>query len=79
MARRRWRRMPAEVRRQVMRLAAAGKSYRQIVEELDVSLGPVSAVLRPLGGVIRSDMLVSTETRLSLEERVEVKVGLERG
>ncbi len=68
-----------EVRRQVIRLAASGKSYREIVDELDVSLGSLSPILRPLGGVIRQDMLASSESRLSLEQRVEIRVGLDRG
>ena len=78
MARRRWRRMPAELRRQVIQLAAAGKSYREIVDEVGVSLSGISPILRPLGGVIRQDMLASSESRLSLEQRVEIRVGLDR-
>jgi len=68
-----------EVRREVMRLRARGLSYAQIIERVDVSLGAVSAILRPLGGVIRTDMLAPTGRRLSLAERVEIRVGLERG
>jgi transposase, IS30 family len=76
---RRWRRLPPELRREVMRLAAHGSSYTQIQARLDLSLGVLSAVLHPLGGVIRKDMLAPTGRRLSLEERVEIRVGLERG
>ena len=75
----RWHRLPPELRREVMRLAARGLSYTQIQARLDLSLGTVSAVLRPLGGVIRKDMLAPTGRRLSLQERVEIRVGLERG
>jgi len=75
----RWGRMPAEVRCEVMRLAAQGLSYRQIVARVDVSRGSVGNVLRPLGGVIRKDMLAPAGRRLSLAERVEIRVGLERG
>jgi IS30 family transposase len=71
--------MPVELRRQVIRLAAAGKSYREIVDEVGVSLSGISPILRPLGGVIRQDMLVSSDSRLSLEQRVEIRVGLDRG
>jgi IS30 family transposase len=39
----------------------------------------LSAILRPLGGVIRKDMLAPTGRRLSLTERMEIRVGLERG
>jgi IS30 family transposase len=62
-----------------MRLAAQGLSQRQILRRLDMSLGGVQIVLRPLGGVIRKDMLQSTGMRLGLDERVEVRVGLDRG
>lgn len=79
MRRRQWRRMPAEVRREVIRLAAQGLSHRQIQVQLGVSKGSVGLVLTPLGGVIRTDTLASTGRRLSLEERVEIRVGLERG
>jgi transposase-like protein len=36
---RRWRRVPPEVRREVIRLAARGLNMREIVFELDVSDG----------------------------------------
>ena len=52
MRNKRWSRMPAEVRREVMRLAAQGLSYRQILERVDISMGGIGIVLRPLGGVI---------------------------
>ena len=75
----RWKRMPPEVRREVMRLAAQGLSHQQILARVDISKGSVQNVLRPLGGVIRKDMLAPTGRRLSLAERVEIRVGLERG
>ena len=75
----RWFRLPPELRREVMRLAAQGLSYSQIQARLDLSLATLSGVLRPLGGVIRKDMLAPTGRRLSLAERVEIRVGLERG
>jgi transposase, IS30 family len=75
----RWLRIPPEVRREVMRLAARGLTYKQIVAAVDVSEGSIGNVLRPLGGVIRGDMLAPTGRRLSLAERVEIRLGLERG
>jgi IS30 family transposase len=75
----RWQRIPPEVRREVMRLRAQGLTYPQIRARVDISQGGVQIVLRPLGGVIRRDMLAPTGRRLSLEERVEIRVGLERG
>jgi transposase, IS30 family len=79
LVRKRWRWLPVEVRREVMRLAGQGCSVREIMARIDISEGAVRGVLRPLGGVIRKDMLAPTGRRLSLEERVEIRVGLERG
>jgi IS30 family transposase len=62
-----------------MRLAARGASHREIAGRVSVSLGSVGSVLRPLGGVIRRDMLKVTGKRLSLEDRVEIRVGLGAG
>src|SRR5580698_1586879 len=63
-----------------MRLRAQGLSYSQIVARCGVSHGAISAILRPLGGVIRRDMLSEgTGRRLSMAERVEIRVCLERG
>jgi transposase, IS30 family len=75
----RGRKIAPEVRREVLRLRAEGLSMPQIVARVDVSLGAVSAILRPLGGVIRKEMLVVSGRRLSLAERMEIRLGLERG
>ena len=74
-----WTVLSPEVRRQVMRLAAKGCSQREIAGQVSVSVGSICNVLRPLGGVIRTEMLTTTGTRLSLEERVEIRVGLSAG
>jgi IS30 family transposase len=74
-----YRKITPELRRHVMRLAAEGLSYRQILARVDTSSGAVRIVLRPLGGVVRKDMLEASGKRLSLEERVEVRLGLDRG
>ena len=76
---RRWRRIPVAKRREVIELAKTGLSGRQIAEELDLAAGSVAAVLRPLGGVIRAEMWEVPEGRLSLDDRVEIRLGLERG
>jgi IS30 family transposase len=63
----------------MVELAARGWSQRAIGRELGRHNSVVGAVLRPFGGVHRSD--VSWEpspARLSLEDRVEIKLGLER-
>jgi IS30 family transposase len=72
--------MPEEVRREVMRLAAEGRTYSQILEEVDISEGGISCVLRPLGGVIRKESLGGgTGHRLSVTERHKIWLGLEAG
>jgi DNA-binding NarL/FixJ family response regulator len=40
-----------EKRRQIIRLAAKGATYRQIAKEVDLSNGAVGIVVKPLGGV----------------------------
>lgn len=60
-------------------MAARGASGPEIRAALDLPKGVVWRVVHPLGGVIRSDMLVSSGRRLSLEERVEIRSGLDRG
>ena len=65
--------MPSEVRREVIRLAAQGLSYRQIQAQLGVSTGSLCLVLAPLGGVIRKDTLAPTGQKIgraSCRERV---------
>jgi IS30 family transposase len=63
----------------VIRLAAKGLSYREIIDELDVTMGTVGNVLSPLGGVLRPELWQPSSFRLSLDERVEIRVGLELG
>lgn len=72
-----YRRITPEKRRQVLRLAAQGATYQQIAETVDLSRGSVGIVVMPLGGVIRKEMWEPSESRLSLEERVEIRLGLE--
>ena len=44
-----------------------------------VSQGSVGRVMRPLGGVIRPDLVEVPAGRLSLDDRIEIKLGLDRG
>ena len=74
--RRRFHRMPEDVRAEIVRRARAGETQRQIVREVDVSSGAVRAVLRPFGGVLRSSSWPPSPARLSLDDRVEIAVGL---
>ena len=79
MAKRVWRRMTPEVRRQVLRLAARGVGQVEIARQVSRSLGSVNSVVRGAGGVIRRDMLVACHGRLSLNDRIEIDVGLRIG
>jgi IS30 family transposase len=77
--RRRWKYLPPEVRRLIIGLAATGATLDEIRLQADVAIGTVFNVLRPLGGVIRPEMWAPSPVRLSAEERVEIRLGLERG
>lgn len=68
-----------EKRRQIIKLAAQGATYEEIAKTVDLSTGGVGVVLIPLGGVRRKEMWAQpTGVRLSLDERVEIRLGLER-
>lgn len=73
------RRLSPEVRRQVIRLAAKGKTYREIIDEAGVSMGAITVITKPLGGVIRPEMWSPSPARLSLDDRVNIKIWLEGG
>jgi transposase, IS30 family len=80
MAKKRWRRITPEVRREVIRLAQRGASYREIKGQLDLPKSSISLVLKPLGGVIRKEQWSTPSgLRLSLEERVEIQLGVAEG
>jgi transposase, IS30 family len=77
MAKRQWVRIDGSKRREIIRLAARGWTYHQIAKEVGVGYGSVGGVVRPLGGVMRPEQWKTSAYRLSLEERVEIRVGLE--
>jgi transposase, IS30 family len=79
MGKRKWRYLPSDVRRQIVRLAAAGWTYNAIRDELDVATGTVSQVVRSCGGVFRREHWECSAFRLSLHERVEIALGLASG
>ncbi|HUR22783.1 MAG TPA: IS30 family transposase [Acidimicrobiales bacterium] len=78
MAKRHWRRITPEVRREIIRLAAKGAIPRDIAQAVSRSHGAVGYVLAPLGGVIRPEAWQPSAARLSLDDRVEIRLGLER-
>jgi transposase, IS30 family len=71
--------MTPEKRRQIIKMAAKGATYREIIEAADVSAGAAAVVLVPLGGVHRKEMWAAPAPgHLSLSERIEIRLGLER-
>lgn len=78
MAKRRWRRLLPDTRREVIRMSAKGATTPEIIEALDLSEGVVCRVLRPFGGVFRPEAWTPCSARLSLDERIEIRLGLER-
>jgi IS30 family transposase len=78
-AKRVWRRLDRETRVSVIRLAAEGLSQREIAARVCRSQMSVCRVLAPLGGVYPDRRARTSCWRLSLEERVEIRLGLERG
>ncbi len=79
MGRRQWRFLPVSVRREIIGLAAQGLGPGEIWRRVGVSEDTVWRVLRPLGGVFRCEMWQQPTGRLSAEDRVEIRLGLERG
>jgi IS30 family transposase len=77
--RRRYYKLPPEVEQGIIQLGMQGATYREIREALDCSDGAIGRVLRPLGGVVRRDGWDPSPWRLSMEERVEISVGLKGG
>jgi transposase, IS30 family len=74
-----YRRITPEKRRQILEMAARGATYQEIAARVDVSKGAVGIVVVPLGGVIRKEMWTPGSRRLSLDERVEIRLCLEKG
>jgi IS30 family transposase len=77
--RRRYRRVTPDKRRDIIRLAAQGLTEKDIAAAVDVSHGAVGIVVRPFGGVMRKEIWTPSGARLSLDDRVEISVGLGRG
>ncbi len=73
-----WRRLTPDKRREILRLAAQGKTQHEIAAAVDISRSTVSFVLIPLGGVIRKELWEPGGAHLTLDDRVEIRLGLER-
>ena len=74
-----WRAMPEEQRQLILRLWAKGLRAREVAERAGVAPNTVRKLMRPLGGVVRPEMWQPSDSRLSLDERVEIRIALERG
>lgn len=80
-ASKRWSRLPEELRSEIVRMACQGATYREIQQRVGVFPGTVTRVLAPLGGVVRSEAVGEwgSGARLSLDDRIEIRWGVERG
>jgi IS30 family transposase len=74
-----WRRISPEQRREILKLAAKGLTQQEIADRVGVLQRSVSYLLQPHGGVIRKELWEPTSGRLNLDDRIEIRLGLERG
>lgn len=80
MAKRRYRRVTPEVRREICRLKAKGWSHAAIAREVGQSMGSVHYAVRPFGGVFRRELLEARPTgRLTIKDRIEIYAGIRDG
>lgn len=77
--RRRYWRLPDELRREIIRLSSTSATRGSIAERVGVSLTEVDRIAGPMGWVVRHEGWRLSERRLSVEERIEIRLGLERG
>ncbi|SRR6266540_5118648 len=71
-------RVPDEVRSQVLRSAATGHRVNEIAAEAHVSRSTIYGLVGPMGWVVRAEHWEVSASRLSLEQRIEIRIGLER-
>lgn len=79
MGRRRFQKLPPEVRREVILLAREGVRAAEIADRVEITVRSVYRVVSPLGGVMRRDLWNPSLARLSMEDRVAIRLGIERG
>ncbi|MBK5227691.1 MAG: IS30 family transposase, partial [Actinobacteria bacterium] len=73
-----WKKISPETRREIYRLAVQGKTHREIGEAVGYTGRSVCNVLLRVGGVVRKEMWEQPSHRLNLEDRIEIRLGLER-
>lgn len=78
MGREGWKKISPETRREIYRLAVQGKTHREIGEAVGYTGRSVCNVLLRVGGVVRKEMWEPPSHRLNLEDRIEIRLGLER-
>jgi transposase, IS30 family len=71
-------RVSPELRREVIRRAAKGETYRSIAADAGVAFGWVGYLLRALGPHTTTQDWDAPPSRLSLEQRIEIRFGLEQ-
>jgi IS30 family transposase len=71
--------LPEHLRLQMLRMWRDGHDTWEIAHEIQVSRTTVYKVLAPLGGVIRPELVEVSSSRLSLDDRVEIRLALEAG
>jgi IS30 family transposase len=72
-------RVPDEVRAEIIRLAAHGVSSTEIVRRFPVHRLTVVSMMQPLGGMGHGEPWAVSEARLSIDERIDIALGLTRG
>ena len=75
MAKRVYRYVTPELRKEVLRLSARGLTSREIEREIGLSKSMVCLVVRVAGGVCRADMFDAPCGRLTFDDRIEIYVG----
>jgi IS30 family transposase len=70
--------LPDPARNEIIRLAAAGGTNRSIAAEVGISRETVRRIVTPMGWVLRSESWRPSDDRLSIDQRVEIRLGLER-
>ena len=76
MAKRVWRYVGPELRKEILRRRASGEDGEQIARAINRAATTVRFVIRAAGGVARRDMFDAPCGRLTLEDRIEIYVGL---
>ena len=74
---RRWAVLPEHLRLQMLRMWRDGHDTWEIAHAIQVSRTTVYKVLEPLGGVVRPELVEVSDARLSLDDRVEIRLALE--